>query len=112
MISWPPAEVERRFALLGIPNRFNPEEKESLRRTNIVSGPANIISFPTPEQNAGLNLIMLRHLLGTDPAKPPSFFDHPWYLEEAFTRADCAPGWHSLYTEVLPDSISQSFQYA
>lgn len=112
MISWPPDEVERRFALLGISNRFTTEEKEALETTNIVVGDTNIISFPTPAQNSGLNLINLRHLLGTDPAKQPSFFDHPWYLEETFARADCAPGWHSLYLEVLPDSISQSFYYA
>ena len=55
MISWPPDEVERRFALLGIPNRFTTEEKEALETTNIVAGDANIISFPTPQQNSGLN---------------------------------------------------------
>jgi len=112
MISWTPDEVERRFSLLGISNRFTTEEKNAFETTDIVPVEANIISFPIPQQNSGLNLLNLRHLLGTDQTKQPSFFDHPWYLEETFARADCAPGWRSLYVEVLPDSISQSFYYA
>jgi hypothetical protein len=111
MISWSPDEVERRFALLGIPNRFTTEEKEAFETTNIVADRGNIISFPTPEQNFGLNILSLRRSLGTDPSKQPSFFDHPWYLDEPFAKADCTPGWHSLYVEVLPDSISQTFYY-
>ena len=112
MISWPPDEVERRFALLGIPNRFTPDEKERLQTTNIVAPLGNIIGFSTPEDNSGLNLLNLRSLLGTNPSKQPAFFDHPWYLEEAFARVDCPPGWHFLYSEVFQDSVSQPVQYA
>jgi hypothetical protein len=111
MISWPPDEVERRFALLGIPNRFTPDEKERLQTTNIVVPSGNIIGFSIPEDNSGLNLLNLRSLLGTDPSKQPAFFDHPWYLDEAFAKADCLRGWHFLYSEVLQDTISQPAQY-
>jgi len=112
MISWPPEEVERRFTLLGIPNLFTPEEKQRFKTTNIVDSPGNVIGFPTPEANLGLNILNLRRLLGTDPSKQPAFFDHPWYLEEPFAQADCAPGWHYLHAEVLPDSISQPARHA
>ena len=112
MICLPPSEVERRFALLGIPNQFSKTEKQALATTPIVEPGERVFGFPTPEANAGLNLLNLREILGTDRAKPPSFFDHPWYLNEPFGREDCDPGWHFLYTEVLPDSISQPVDYA
>ncbi|PYT03948.1 MAG: hypothetical protein DMF60_16820 [Acidobacteria bacterium] len=96
MISLPPDEVERRFGLLGIPNRFTPQEKAQLATTDIVSEDEGIIAF---------------QLLGTDPAKQPSFFDHPWYLEEPFARVDCGPGWHFLHMDVRPDSISRPINY-
>jgi len=51
-------------------------------------------------------------LVGTDPRKQPSFFDHPWYLDEPFAREDCAAGWHYLNSSVLPDSISQPIDYS
>jgi len=111
MISWPLDEVERRFALLGIPNRFTAKEKEDLATTPIVDAGADFIVFATPRDNAGLNILNLRKLLGTDPAKPPSFFDHPWYLEEDFAKADCSPGWHVINASVLPDTISQPIHY-
>jgi hypothetical protein len=113
MISLSPDAVERRFAVLGISNRFTSEEKEELlRTTRIVPGGAPVMAFPTPKGNSGLNILDLRQLLGTDPSKPPSFFDHPWYLEESFARQDCEPGWHYLHITVLPDSISQPLNYA
>ena len=112
MICLPPSEIERRFALLGIPNQFSKTEKQALATTPIVEPGERVFGFPTPEANAGLNLLNLREILGTDRAKPPSFFDHPWYLNEPFGRDDCDPGWHFLYTEVLPDSISQPVDYA
>src|SRR5215831_21372131 len=102
MISLSPDEVERRFALLGIPNRFMAEEKESLT-TNIVDIPGDVIAFPTPSDAAGLNILNLRRILGTNPSKQPSFFDHPWYLEEPFAQVNCAAGWHVLHSGVLPD---------
>ena len=113
MISLDPNEVERRFALLGIPNRFTPEEKDQLVQTTpIVSDAEQVIVFATPKTNSGLNILNLRSLLGTDPSNPPSFFDHPWYLEESFAKQNCEPGWHCLYAVGLPDSISQSINYA
>ena len=110
MISLSPDEVERRFALLGIPNRFMSQEKRTLT-TDIVDIPG-VIAFPTPSDASGLNILNLRRILGTDPSKQPSFFDHPWYLEEPFGREDCLPGWHLLHSSVLPDSISQPIHYA
>ena len=112
MISLPPDEVERRFALLGLPNRFTAEEKERLATTVIVSPEVECMAFPTPAANDGLNLLNLRRLLGTDPSSQPSFFDHPWYLDESFARENCESGWHYLYMEVLPNSISKPINYA
>ncbi len=112
MISLSPEEVERRFELLGIPNRFTAEERQQAATTTIVSGDVEVIGFPVPQANNGLNILNLRNLLGTNPAKQPAFFDHPWYLEEPFATVDCSPGWHFLYSGVLPDSISQPIDYA
>jgi len=112
MISLSPDEVERRFELLGIPNRFAPSEKEELATTRFVSDIADLMAFATPRANDGLNILNLRHLLGTDPRKQPSFFDHPWYLEEPFAVENCTPGWHVLISMVLPQSISQPVHYA
>jgi len=111
MISWSPDEVERRFSLLGIPNRFTPQEKTN-NTTDIVSSEADVIAFPTPDAAEGLNILNLRRILGTNPAKQPSFFDHPWYLEEPFAQVNCTPGWHVLHTGVWPDSLSQPIHYA
>ena len=112
MISLSPDEVERRFALLGIPNRFTDQEKERLETTPVVQGTDAVLVFPTPENRIGLNILKLRRLIGTDPARPPCFFDHPWYLEEPFALEDCPAGWHILHPQVLPDSISQPINYA
>ena len=106
------SEVERRFTLLGIPNRFTGKEKSLLDATRVVDLPPDVIGFPTPEDKSGLNILNLRKICGTDPSKPPSFFDHPWYLDESFAGVDCESGWHVINMQVLPDSISQSFHYA
>ncbi len=111
MISLSADEVERRFALLGIPNRFTQVEKDRLATTGVVAPPAGILGFPAPLANAGLNILNLKTILGIDPSKPPSFFDHPWYLDEPFARVDCEPGWHYLYISVLPETISQPINY-
>ncbi len=107
-----PSEIERRFALLGIANRFTEREKARLDATAIVEFPPDVIGFPTPEDRSGLNLLNLRKICGTDPSKQPSLFDHPWYLDESFASEDCEPGWHFIHSQVLPDSISQPFHYA
>jgi hypothetical protein len=112
MISLLPDEVERRFERLNIPNRFTSKEKEQLSTTIVVSNERDIIAFPTPQANTGLNVLNLRKLLGTDPNRLPSFFDHPWYLEEPFARQDCDPGWHYIYCSILPESVSQPYHYA
>ena len=111
MISLCSDEVEARLALLGIPNRFSEDEKAKLAETTHIVADHDLFVFPTPRANAGLNILMLRQLLGTDPSKPPSFFDHPWYLEEAFARENCRAGWHCVHRNVLPDSISQPINY-
>jgi hypothetical protein len=97
---------------MGIPNRFSEAEKTKCSTTSIVDLPDDVIGFPTPEARSGLNILNLRNIFGTDPSKPPSFFDHPWYLDEAFAKEDCEPGWHFLRAAVLPDSISQPIHYA
>jgi hypothetical protein len=112
MISLSAEEVERRFNLLGIPNRFSAEEKQELATTTIVPRERDVIFFPTPQSNVGLNILNLRYLLGSEPSKQPSFFGHSWYLDEAFALQDCTPGGHYLYLNVLPESISQPINYA
>lgn len=112
MISLSPDEVERRFAVLGIPNQFTTQEIQSLSTTSLVEHAGRILVFPTPGANAGLNILKLREICGTNPAKQPSFFDHPWYLDEAFARQDCGPGWHALTMDVLPESISKPINYS
>ena len=111
MISLTPAEVERRLALLGIPNRFSEEEKQALITTSIVSRQDEIFAFPTPMASVGLNILKLREILGTNPLKQPAFFDHPWYLEEPFAAHDCPPGLHFLHMNVLPETLSQPINY-
>jgi hypothetical protein len=111
MISLSVDEVESRFARLGIPNRFSPKEREELTAARSNSTEHALFTFPTPRENSGLNILALRQLCGTNPAKQPSFFDHPWYLEEAFANDDCEPGWHCIYPSVLEDSISQPLNY-
>jgi len=106
-----PNEVERRFAVLGIPNRFSSHEKQLPQPTGLVKHPSRAFVFPTPQDCMGLNILKLREFVGTNPSKQPSFFDHPWYLAETFGTRNCTPGWHALTMAVLPDSISKSRNY-
>jgi len=112
MICLSPDEVERRFDILGIPNRFTEAEKHGLTTTSLGEPEGKILAFPTPLASEGLNILKIREIVGTNPAKQPSFFDHPWYLEEAFGRLNCEPGWHVLCMDVLPDSISKPLNYS
>jgi hypothetical protein len=111
MICLSPDEVERRFAILGIPNRFIDTEKHEISTTSLGEHEGRIFAFPIPRNAAGLNILKIREIAGTNPARQPSIFDHPWYLEEAFVRVDCQPGWHMLYMDVIPDSISKPVNY-
>src|SRR5262249_10167447 len=108
----PAIEVERRFGLMGIPNRFADAEKAQFGTTTpIVDLPEDVIAFPTPQAKSGLNMLNLRKILGTEPSRQPSFFDHPWYLDEAFAKEDCEPGWHFIYKSIVPESVSQPIHY-
>jgi hypothetical protein len=111
-ISISPDEVERRFAILGIPNRFSSQERKSLIPTFVGKHEGRSFAFPTPEDSTGINILKLREIVGVDPSKQPSFFDHPWYLEEPFATQDCYHGWHALTTDVIPESISKPVNYS
>jgi hypothetical protein len=50
-------------------------------------------------------------VVGVDPKRQPSFFEHPWYEGEAFMDTPCPPGWHFLTTEPLSGSIQQPLSY-
>ena len=107
-----PDEVEQVFEKWGLHLKFDAEERGLLLNTTpIVERPSQVLAFPTPTSNIGLNILNLRRLLGVNPHKPPSFFDHPWYLEEPFGEWNCTPGWHLLHMEVLPETIQQSYNY-
>ena len=111
MISLSATEVENRFGRMGIPNQFAAAEKHEFDTTPVIDVPEGVIAFPTPGSKSGLNILNLRRILGTDPSKQPAFFDHPWYLDEAFAQEDCQPGWHVLHMSVLSETISQPIDY-
>jgi hypothetical protein len=104
-------KAQSAFLRLGLPFQFTEQELHTYSTTCIVNCPEGVLAFPTPHDNAGLNLLNLRRLLGVDPSKPPSFFDHPWYLDESFGAVDCAPGWHLLYMDPLQDSVHRPYNY-
>lgn len=105
-------EVEQIFDQWGLHLKFDAEERASLPHTTaVVVDSTRVLAFPTPVSNVGLNILNLRRLLGVNPSKPPSFFDHPWYLQEPFGERNCTPGWHLLHMEVLPATIQQSYNY-
>lgn len=111
MICLTTSELETRFKLLGLDNVFDSEELTQYATTPVVDAGTNLFGFPTPRQNEGINVLNLRRLLGVNPAKQPSFFDHPWYLEQEFAVVNCSPGWHFLQMDVAPESISQPIHY-
>jgi len=106
-----PQLVEQRFAQLGIVCRFSDLELRQLDDTRI-EGREGFFGFPTPRENEALSVLGLRELLGVDPASGPCFFDHPWYLEEAFGRERCSPGWHLIGMDVLVSSVDKPVYYA
>ncbi len=106
-----PLEVQKSFDLLRIPSHFTKTETDRLESANILVH-EGFLTFPTPEDNSALSILNLRRALGTDPSREPVFYDHPWYLEDAFGSLRCAPGWHSVRMEVTADSIGQPVYYA
>lgn len=105
------AKVQQLFQKLGWPFEFSQTELAEWDTTDVVGYPAEALAFPTPRSNQGLNILNLRRIAGTDPARQPSFFDHPWYLDEPFGQIDCPAGWHVIRSSVLPDSIGQPHDY-
>jgi hypothetical protein len=105
-------QIEQIFQKWNLPLKFDADEQRQLSNTtHIVDAVDRILGFPTPKANDGLNILNLRRLLGVDPRHPPSFFDHPWYLDEDFARKNCFPGWHFLHMDVTPGSLSKSHNY-
>jgi hypothetical protein len=103
--------VEDVFRRLNLPFAFSEEERVLPITMPVVDEGWRVLGFVTPKANRGLNILNLRQLLGVSPRKPPSFFDHPWYLEEAFGLTDCAPGWHFIQMDILPGSLEQPYHY-
>src|SRR6185436_2806383 len=112
MISRTPAQVEERLEKLHIPGRFTPEEKALYSTTPVVTSECSLFGFPTPSENSGLTLSKIKDIVGTDPNRPPSFFDHPWYAGEPFMQFLCPPGWHFICQDVVPETIGQPLNYA
>ena len=106
------AETEQIFLKWKLPLKFTSEDQRFLQDTiPVVDDRPGALAFPTPISNKGLNILNLRKLVGVDPSRPPSFFDHPWYLEESFGLKDCIPGWHVIQMDVVPESIEKPHNY-
>lgn len=110
-ISLSTEQIERCFARLGLGIRFSAEETRAFATIPVVSCSQPVFLFPSPLANASLTLSNLMAKVGTNPASPPSFFEHSWYSSEAFMQTPCAPGWHAILMEPLADSISQPAHY-
>ena len=107
-----PIAVENFFRENQIPARFTEHEIEQLDSAR-PAGREGFTSFPTPSDSQHLSVLGLRGLLGTVPGSSPYiFFDHPWYLEEAFGRTRCRAGWHTLRMAPLPGSFDEPVNYA
>jgi hypothetical protein len=105
-------QVENRLSSLGIPCRFTDDERQVLSAAPNISIDEGVLCFPTPRDNSALTLSNIRTIVGIDPARQPSFFDHAWYAGEPFMDKPCPPGWHVIYKDALPDSICQPSGYA
>ena len=111
MISLSPGEMAALLSKVGIPCRFEPQEVTDLSTTIVVDVPVPAIVFPAPVNNASLTLRNLRDRFGTDPARPPSIFDHEWYAREPFMETVVRPGWRIVGLDVLPESINETVNY-
>jgi hypothetical protein len=110
-ISLTPAQVEQRFEKLRIDCRFTEEERRKLTTTPVVSTAERVFGFPIPAGNSTLTLRNIKNLVGADPRRQPSFFEHPWYEDETFMATPCPPGWHFLTMEPVSGSIHQPVDY-
>lgn len=110
-ISLTPAQVEHRFAALGMACHFTESERLTLATTPVVSRTERVFGFPTPAANSALTLSSIKSKVGSDPKHQPSFFEHPWYENETFMTTPCPPGWHFLTMEPISGSIQQPIDY-
>jgi len=110
-ISLTPAQVEERLAKLRIPGKFTEEENSLYSTTPVIVSPYSLFGFPTPLDNSSLTLSKIKEIVGADPTHPPSFFEHPWYADEAFMQLRCPPGWHFICQDVVAESVGQPFNY-
>jgi len=106
-----PEQVEDRLAALGIPCRFTPSERAAFQTTSVVERGERVFGFPVPQDNSSLTLSNIKAVVGTDPSRQPSFFEHPWYEGEPFMGTVCPSGWHFLSMEPLSASIQQPVDY-
>ena len=103
--------VDRAFRRMDLSFEFSEEDRKPPITIPVVTDACRVLGFPTPRANENLNILNLRRLCGVDPQRPPSFFDHPWYLAETFGLTDCTPGWHFIQMDVPNDSLEQSHDY-
>jgi hypothetical protein len=100
-----PDDVETRLNRLGIHTAFSAAEREHYKTSPIVNSMGACLAFPTPADNARLNILSIREICGTNPQHQPALFDHPWYLEEPFASARCHAGWHVIQRHTPEDTI-------
>jgi len=99
------------FVRMGLPFRFSAEERVNLTTTDVVIDSSGVFGFPTPASDEDITLMNMHRILGVNPNKPPSFFDHPWYLNESFMETQCPPGWHFIQVEPRAESIERPYDY-
>ena len=107
-----PHDADNFFFNNEIPARFTADEIAFLEEHRPVAR-EGFVSFPTPADSQHLSVLGLRDLLGVIPGSSPYiFFDHPWYLEEAFGNRPCGPGWHTIAGAPLATSFDRPVNYA
>src|SRR6185295_7164263 len=111
-ISLTPEQVEQHLSRLGIPCRFSEEERNRFATTPVVNQSGKLFGFPTPVDNSSLTLSNIKKFAGTDPARQPAFFEHPWCADEAFMTTPCSAGWHLLHMDPIAESVNQPIDYA
>ena len=104
-------EVEDSLNSVGVACKFTHSERLAMTTTPVVNTAGRVLAYPTPSDNEALTLLNLRTMFGTDPRQQPSFFDHPWYLDEGFVTQPLTPGWHMVFMDVVPESVNQPIHY-